>query len=146
MTSTVRSGSPRTRSSTPEVIDWSSERWYAPATLQFADFKGLGQLPMTSISATGYDSRDTDRGQVRVDLANTSPTVAFFLQLELRRGENGPEVAPSLWDDNDFSLMPGETRSIAVSYRVVDLAGAEPALRLSGWNVPRTSVPLAIPR
>jgi exo-1,4-beta-D-glucosaminidase len=123
-------------------MDWSNDRWYAPATLQFADFTALRQLPMTSISATGYGSRDTDRGQVRVALANNSPTVAFFLQLELRRGENGPEVAPVLWEDNDFSLMPGEARSIVVSYRVADLGGAEPALRLSGWNVPRTSVPL----
>ena len=129
-------------SNTLEVIDWSNDRWYAPATLQFADFTALGQLPMTSISATAYGSRDTDRGQVRVDLANNSPTVAFFLQLELKRGENGPEVAPVLWEDNDFSLMPGETRSTVVSYRVADLGGAEPALRLSGWNVPRTSVPL----
>jgi exo-1,4-beta-D-glucosaminidase len=133
-------------SSTPEVIDWSTEgstdRWWAPATLQFGDFTALGQLPVTSISATAYGSRDTDLGQVRVDLANNSPTVAFFLQLELSRGEEGPEVAPVLWEDNDFSLMPGETRSVVVSYRVADLGGAEPALRLSGWNVPRTSVPL----
>jgi exo-1,4-beta-D-glucosaminidase len=51
-------------------------------------------------------------------------------------------VAPILWQDNDISLMPGETRTVTVSYRVADLAGTEPALRLTGWNVPRTSIPL----
>ena len=129
-------------STSPEIIDWSSNRWYALSTLSFSDFTSLRQLPLTSVAAVGVDERGPDRGEVRVQLTNTSATVALFLQLELARGDTGPEVAPVLWQDNDITLMPGETRTVAVSYQVEDLAGADPAVRFTGWNVPRTSIPL----
>ena len=130
-------------STMPEAIDGSSQRWYAPATLTFADFTRLRELPLTAVAASGIDARGPDRGEVRLTITNPSPTVALFLQLELTRGDQGPEVAPVLWEDNDISLLPGETRTVAVSYRLADLEGNEPAVRLTGWNVPGTIVPLA---
>lgn len=129
-------------STSPEAVDGSSERWFAPATLAFADFTGLRDLPMTAIAASGVDLRGPSRGEVRLTLFNPSRVVALFLQLELTRGEDGSEVAPALWEDNDVSLLPGETRTLAVGYRLADLGGRQPAVRLSGWNVPRTRVPL----
>jgi hypothetical protein len=41
-----------------------------------------------------------------------------------------------LWDDNYLSLLPGESRTIAVDYAGAHLEGARPALSVAvqGWN------------
>jgi exo-1,4-beta-D-glucosaminidase len=78
-----------------------------------------------------------------VTLTNTSASsVAFFLRTDLRKGtasgtpQSGDnEVASALWSDDDLTLFPGESETVAVTYKASDLAGATPIVTLSGWNV-----------
>jgi len=131
-------------STSPETIDWASERWYAPPALTFADFTALAELSPAQVAVSATTSMGAERGETQVVLTNTSAAIAFFVQLELTRGPGGSAVAPVLWDDNDVALMPGESRSIGVSYRVADLLDTTPAVQVSGWNVaPALVGPLA---
>jgi len=42
---------------------------------------------------------------------------------------------PVFWDDNYFSLLPGEERLISVRYDTAQLHGAHPAIQVGGFNI-----------
>jgi hypothetical protein len=68
-------------------------------------------------------------------LRNSTEQIAFFVHAAIVRGEHGEEVLPVRWDDNYFSLVPGETREVSATYAVEDLQGAAPVAEVGGWNV-----------
>jgi hypothetical protein len=66
------------------------------------------------------------------------------LHQALRRAAGGEEVLPVRWENNDFALLPGETRTVTMRYDAVADAGPL-TLRVSGWNN-ETHTLLAPPR
>ena len=70
-----------------------------------------------------------------VTVENPGKTLAFFVRLKVDKGKGGEEVLPVLWQDNYFSLLPGEKREVTATYRVSELGSAKPAVEVSGWNV-----------
>jgi exo-1,4-beta-D-glucosaminidase len=51
------------------------------------------------------------------------------------KGADGEDVAPVFWEDNYFSLLPGEKREVAATYDVSALDGTPAALGVDGWNI-----------
>jgi hypothetical protein len=49
------------------------------------------------------------------------------------------EVLPVLWQDNYFSLLPGEKREVTATNRAKDLSGTAPVVAVYGWNVSQAS-------
>jgi len=47
----------------------------------------------------------------------------------------GPTVISMDWEDNYFSLLPGESRTVRAIVPKAELEGQEPTLRVLGWNV-----------
>ena len=68
-------------------------------------------------------------------LENPSKSLAFFVRLKVNKGKGGDEILPVLWQDNYFSLLPGEKREVTATYRAQELGTAQPAVEVSGWNV-----------
>ncbi len=113
----------------------------------FADLTELQTLPAVTLSVTaasspqpGPDGEDTVNN---VTITNTGSTVAFFVRVDLRRGNpNGTEQAgdnellPLTYSDNDITLWPGESQTISVGYRAALLNGATPVDSVYAWNVP----------
>jgi hypothetical protein len=58
-----------------------------------------------------------------------------MVHLEVNQGSGGAEVLPILWEDNYFSLLPGEKREVTATYQTKDLGGATPSVQVDGWNV-----------
>jgi exo-1,4-beta-D-glucosaminidase len=90
------------------------------------------------------------RETTAVTITNTSdtPTVAFFLRADVRRGNaDGSEqagdnqVLPIVWSGNDITLWPGESETLTATYDASQLQGAMPVVSLDGWNVNRFDVP-----
>src|ERR1019366_8690935 len=44
--------------------------------------------------------------------------LAFQIHLSIVEEKSGEEILPVLWEDNYFSLMPGESREIAARYEM----------------------------
>jgi Ig-like domain-containing protein len=40
-----------------------------------------------------------------------------------------------VWEDNYFSLLPGEKREVTAQYRARELGSAKADVSISGWNV-----------
>ena len=64
-----------------------------------------------------------------VQFENTGSTPALMLQLDLRAGEQ--QVLPVLYEDNWFSLLPGESKSVTIRCKVLDTHGRQPELKVS---------------
>jgi Exo-beta-D-glucosaminidase Ig-fold domain len=112
-----------------------SRNVYCLSNAAAADFRDLAKL-----RAVPLDIRSTTESKAResittVRLRNSTEQIAFFLHAALVRGEHGEEVLPVRWDDNYFSLAPGETREVSATYAVDDLQGAAPVVEVGGWNV-----------
>ena len=53
-----------------------------------------------------------------------------MLRLNLK-GTDGEQILPVLWSDNYFHLMPGETKTVTVSYLLEDGRGVEPKVEVT---------------
>jgi len=52
-----------------------------------------------------------------IEVKNESVVPVVNVMLEVTNGTFGKEVLPSFWDDNELTIMPGETRNIKVKFR-----------------------------
>jgi exo-1,4-beta-D-glucosaminidase len=147
-------------SSQPDVVDWPATQGIPQATMtQYANLQALqalqglpsAQLRVQSSSRSGAGGGTTVTS-VTITNKSRTPTVAFFLRADLRRGranateETGDnEVRPLTWSDNDITLWPGESQTLTATYKTSLLQGSKPLVSVFGWNAPRFLVP-ASPR
>ncbi len=102
---------------------------------EFADLTALQELPPVTVQEKHSFKKDGLGQIVTVDLENPTPSLAFQVELNVYKGDSGEVVLPIFWDDNYVSLLPGEKRKIRGFFALEDLGGAEPELKIRGWNV-----------
>jgi len=122
-------------STKPEKLDWEKSTWYYTPTAQFADYTALKKLPTVKLNVSSHNGQESGNEVMHVTLSNPGKSLAFFVRLKLAKGKGGQEVLPVIYQDNYFSLLPGEKRDVSISYRSSDLGGASPVVEVSGWNV-----------
>ena len=122
-------------STSAETLDWDKANDITTPTATYADFTALKQLPKVKLNMTSSSERKGEEEITHVRLQNPSKDLAFFVRLKVSKGRGGEEILPVLWQDNYISLLPGETRQIAATYRASDLGTAKPVVEVSGWNV-----------
>lgn len=109
-------------------------------------FPELQELPPASLQVeavrrpAGSGRREEER--VRVQIANPTDRLAFFIRLRLTDGPAGEEVRPLFWEDNCFSLLPGEGKAVEVRFPSRPGRSAGLFLQVDGWNIPPTAVPV----
>jgi len=81
--------------------------------------------------------RVTEGVTTRIDVTLANPTVAVALmtRLKVTRRVSGARVLPVFYADNYVSLLPGEKRSVSLTFATIDLAGEAPLLAVEGWNI-----------
>jgi exo-1,4-beta-D-glucosaminidase len=114
-----------------DVLDWKhrQDTVYTPQA-EFGDLSGLNSLPQINLSA----SRVSGEGSERVTVSNPGNAIAFMVHLRVTRGKGGEDVTPIFWEDNYFSLMPGESRTVSAKFDSSLLNGKEAVVELDGWN------------
>jgi len=130
-------------SAKPDTLDWAKKQdtVYTPQA-EFGDLTGLETLPQVQLQSSAvFDQPATSAsGKAHVRIKNPSKTVAFQIRLRLADKKDNLDVAPVFWDDNYFSLLPGEDRIIAVIYDASQLHGAYPVIQLGGFNIVEAAV------
>ena len=80
---------------------------------------------------------------VSLKLVNTSSVCAVFCRLLLTQGTStGTRILPVHYNDNYFSLIPGDTQNVVIKFDEVDRNGQTPKLTLSGININSTDCPI----
>lgn len=71
--------------------------------------------------------------QAVVTVRNTGKTPAVFLRVNLK-GADGEQILPVIYGDNYFTLMPGESKIVNVTWKQEDGRGQEPKIELTAIN------------
>jgi exo-1,4-beta-D-glucosaminidase len=127
-------------STKPDTLDFSKTEWYYTPLSSFADFKPLQDLPKATVKASikVHESGVEAGGHVTVE--NTGVGIAFLIRLRLLKQAQATEILPVFWEDNYFSLLPGEKREVSVNLRRTDLGGTKVVLAVDGYNVTPVTV------
>jgi len=130
-------------STKPDTMDWKHrlDTVYTPQK-DFADLTGLNLLPEVKLEVHAHEKTEGEKGTLHLRIKNPSATVAFMVHARVTKGRNGDDLVPVFWDDNYFSLLPGEEKSVSVTYATADLDGHEPALNIDGYNIAPATIPI----
>ncbi|MBO7480092.1 MAG: discoidin domain-containing protein [Bacteroidales bacterium] len=93
------------------------------------DLKVLKTLPKTTVDMESVFTKVGDEWVGEVKFDNTGSTPALMIQLDLRAG--GRQVLPVLYEDNWFSLLPGESKTVTIRCKDLDTNGNQPELKVS---------------
>jgi len=122
-------------STTPEK---PARRYFGAVALSkgsFFDHSDLRKLPPVKLSLSCQNKNSGSDQAILVSVKNPTNHLAFFIKMELLKGKDGLQVAPSYWSDNYFSLLPGEEKLVLVSFAQSDLETKEPVIKVGGWNI-----------
>jgi hypothetical protein len=126
--------------------------WSSPSG---EDYSALNDLPTVTLDAEAVHGTGGEEEVVTASLGNASSNVAFSIRLKLLRNTSGKRVLPAYYEDNYFTLLPGESRDIAMRFDERYLDGEEPKLMVEGYNIDETEIeitslnlanPRAVPR
>ncbi|NSW95025.1 MAG: hypothetical protein HPY62_10015 [Bacteroidales bacterium] len=110
--------------------------WLSSDGDEKADFTGLADLPQTNIRINVSPVQQKDgKSRITLTIENTGQSLAFGLNPKILRLTTKEPVLPVYWDDNYFSLIPGEKRVINVDSDTKNLKGDKVLLKIEGWNI-----------
>jgi exo-1,4-beta-D-glucosaminidase len=103
----------------------ANHAWNRSGTYQVGDLTQLNQLAAVDLKVSRITSKKTDNKNVLTyRINNPTDRIAYAVELKAYTGNDKKTlVAPVLYDDNLFTLFPGESRDIDISYNRSDLAG-----------------------
>jgi hypothetical protein len=73
------------------------------------------------------------RGTVRLE--NRSKVPAVMLRLNVVGRQDGDQILPMFYEDNYFSLMPGEKKTVSLRWYDADSRGNSPKVLVTGYNL-----------
>ncbi len=122
-----------------DTFYWRSDQGYQRGRTwtgpQFAGFQTLTNLPRVKLMCETKWRWDRGENLCTVSVKNPSAGLAFMVWLRLQQADSGKPVRPAFYDDNFFSLLPGESRTINVRYAVNRFGAVR--LLVDGWNIER---------
>ena len=91
---------------------------------------------MVTLTAKAEELEGKIAGQrlLSITLHNPTHSIALMAHVQLRR-KSGERVLPVFYSDNYVTLLPDESRTIAIEAAQSDFKGEDPLIVLDGWNV-----------
>lgn len=76
----------------------------------------------------------------RMMVRNTGNSPALMIRVKTMNNEKKELVLPVYYQDNYFSLMPGESKTISITLDKKYLKGSKPSFYVEGWNKQTTKI------
>jgi hypothetical protein len=101
------------------------------------DFTALNKLPEADLKVTSKLVRHAGKAEIRatVMLPGSARNVAFAVHVQAVRTSNGERILPVVMNDNYFTLMPGESKNITITFDETLLQGGNYKLLVSPYLV-----------
>lgn len=125
-------------SSTKDTYHWDKSNWVGTPMKDYSDFKDLAKIAASELKIEVSTSKD---GVLSLEIENPNPNIAFFTQFLLKNGKN-EVVYPVFWEDNYFSMLPGEKRTLKCSFDPKKINSTATTLQVTGWNMKGQAIPL----
>jgi exo-1,4-beta-D-glucosaminidase len=96
----------------------ASHSWNRSGTYQVGDLTQLNQLPAVELhTSLVAGKKESNRNILTYRISNPTDKIAYAVELKAYTGSDKKTlVAPVIYDDNLFTLFPGESRDIDISY------------------------------
>ncbi|MFB7598522.1 glycoside hydrolase family 2 protein [Streptomyces sp. NPDC056160] len=105
--------------------------------------RGLNQLKQVRLAVSiSHVSRHGVRREATATVRNQGSAVAAMVRLSLLDAHGGERVLPTLYGDNYLWLLPGEARTVTLSWPAAALPSNQAALRVEGYNAQPVSLRL----
>ncbi|MGW2295830.1 discoidin domain-containing protein [Streptomyces violaceorubidus] len=101
--------------------------------------RGLDQVRARLSASLSHASREGERRRATATVRNRGTAVAAMVRLSLL-DQDGARILPTLYDDNYLWLLPGETRTVALSWPASAQPSGRTRLRVEGYNTPPVTV------
>ncbi|HSQ44491.1 MAG TPA: glycoside hydrolase family 2 protein [Ginsengibacter sp.] len=118
-----------------DSLDEKKSNWYVTPQSQYADLNLLERLPNVKLETTHTTTEKDGNTIMQVKVKNPSFHLAFMVNLDLKKAQSNESVVPVFWQDNYFTLLPGEERTISIWCHTSDLGRQSTKIIVSGWNV-----------
>ncbi|MEO8719799.1 MAG: glycoside hydrolase family 2 protein [Ginsengibacter sp.] len=118
-----------------DLLDKKKSNWYVTPQTQYADLTLLQQLPKVKLQTSVQVSNKDEKTRIQVKLKNPTSHLAFMVYPDLKKGNSDESVVPVFWDENYFTLLPGEERTVSVWCHTSDLDGQKAKVIVGGWNI-----------
>jgi hypothetical protein len=115
-----------------------SENFYW-SSVEGGDCTGLSALPHLSLQVSTHIAAEGDARKITVSVSNPTPSVALAVRLKVVRNPSNERVLPAMYEDNYFSILPHESKTVDIRFHAVALAGETPMLVVEGWNIKQES-------
>lgn len=93
----------------------------------------LSQLPEATLSVK---LKQTGKDRFLAEIKNAGSSPAFMIRLKTVDSHTGEQLLPTYYTDNYFSLMPDETKTIALEWKRKAAKEIRPEFYVEAWNFP----------
>lgn len=101
----------------------------------YQDYTALADLENAEIKATyTLDHKDESSEFYKVRIENTGEVPALSIRLKVLNELTKERVLPTFYEDNYFSLMPGESKEVMVDFKSKYVDESAPLFQVEGWN------------
>ena len=82
------------------------------------DFTAVNQLPNVNLKVKSKLTKKNGKATItaQVSLPSKSPAVAFAVQVQAVRESDGERLLPAIMNDNYFTLIPGESKTVTIEF------------------------------
>ena len=109
-----------------------SDNFYFKGKVE-GNFQSLRNLPKVSLTQDFKVERNGDDWTIKGTVKNDTETPALLIRLKLEGTTD--LILPVFYSDNYFSLLPGESKDVCITFKNEDTRGEKPTLTVSGFNV-----------
>ena len=99
------------------------------------NFQSLLDLPYINLGNDMMIVREGDEWVLDGVIKNDNEVPALMIRLAVKGDKTACMMAPVMYNDNYFSLMPGESKQIHITLSHADTQGDRPTLEITGFNV-----------
>jgi hypothetical protein len=103
--------------------------WHARDERQLQE---LNSMPQVAVTGETHLRHTASGAAVEVKVTNSGQVPALEVRLTLRDAKTGERILPAYYDDNYFSLLPGESRSVRIETRSPVKTAR---VSVDGWNI-----------
>ena len=100
------------------------------------DFTALNTLPKAELKTSSKLIRKNGEAEIQaaITLPKSAKGVAFAVHVQAVRASDGERILPALMNDNYFTLMPGETKNLSITFDENLLQGDKYKLVVTPYN------------